>query len=75
MGGVTAEPMLVTPGADGILEAATDAKLIVAGLSLRYPPKGSELPIRRSSNAPRAVCSADLRFECAHERTDNGKNR
>lgn len=38
--GVTAEPVLVEPGAFGILAAASDACLIVAGLSPRYQTEG-----------------------------------
>jgi len=40
MSGVIAEPVLVTPGAEGILEAAKDAWLIVVGLSARYRSEG-----------------------------------
>jgi hypothetical protein len=38
--GVTAEPMLISPGAEGILEAAQEARLIVVGLSPRYRIEG-----------------------------------
>jgi DNA-binding SARP family transcriptional activator/class 3 adenylate cyclase len=38
--GVTAEPRLITPGADGVLGAASDARLIVVGLSPRYRTEG-----------------------------------
>jgi hypothetical protein len=37
---VTAEPLLVSPGAKGVLDAAGDARLIVVGLSARYRGEG-----------------------------------
>ena len=38
--GIVIEPVLVRGGADGILEAASDASLLVVGMSRRWPREG-----------------------------------
>ena len=38
--GVTAEPLLAEPGADGLVEAADDAALVVVGLTDRWQREG-----------------------------------
>ena len=38
--GIVAEPVLVRPGEEGVLEAARDARLLVVGLSDRWPTQG-----------------------------------
>jgi hypothetical protein len=38
--GVAAEPLLVDPGADGLLDAAREASLVVVGLSERWQREG-----------------------------------
>ncbi len=38
--GIVVEPALVRGGADGILEAASDASLLVVGMSRRWPSEG-----------------------------------
>jgi DNA-binding SARP family transcriptional activator len=53
--GVAAEPVLVAPGADGIVAAATDAALVILGLSDRWPHEGigaARLAIARDAPAP-----------------------
>jgi hypothetical protein len=53
--GVTAEPVLVPPGPDGILAQAADARLVVVGLSARFRETGlgeTRYEIARRSPAP-----------------------
>jgi len=53
--GATAEPLLIEPGARGVLAAADDACLIIAGLSLRYQTEGlgeARLAIVERATAP-----------------------
>jgi hypothetical protein len=53
--GVTAEPMLVAPGAAGIVEAAADAALVVLGLSDRWAQEGlgaARLAVARDAPSP-----------------------
>jgi DNA-binding SARP family transcriptional activator len=53
--GVTAEPLLVAPGASGIIEAADDAALVVLGLSERWAQEGlgtARLTVAREARSP-----------------------
>src|SRR5919198_1195737 len=53
--GVTAEPVLVPPGANGIVEAAGDAAVVVIGLSERWPHEGigaTRLAVARDARPP-----------------------
>jgi DNA-binding SARP family transcriptional activator len=53
--GVSAEPVLVAPGAAGIVEAADDAALVVLGLSERWAREGlgaARLAIARDAASP-----------------------
>jgi hypothetical protein len=38
--GIVTEPVLVRPGEEGVLDAAHDARLLVIGLSDRWPSEG-----------------------------------
>jgi DNA-binding SARP family transcriptional activator len=53
--GVTAEPVLVAPGAAGIVDAAADAALVVLGLSDRWAQEGlgaTRLAVAREAASP-----------------------
>ena len=53
--GVTAEPVLVPPGASGIVEAASEAAVVVIGLSERWPHEGigaTRLAVARDARPP-----------------------
>jgi DNA-binding SARP family transcriptional activator len=54
MVGIVTEPVLVPAGKDGILEAATDARLLVIGLSDRWRTEG--LGLERAAVAVAADC-------------------
>jgi DNA-binding SARP family transcriptional activator len=54
--GIAAEPLLVTPGDDGMLEAARDAGLVVVGLSSRWHREGlGEARLRLAREATATV--------------------
>jgi DNA-binding SARP family transcriptional activator len=62
--GVATEPLLVRPGAEGIVEAATEAGLVVAGLSERWRPEGlgeTRLEIARGARVPLLLVRRGLR--------------
>ncbi len=62
--GVAAEPVLVEPGTDALLEAAARAALIVAGLSDRWAREGlgaSRLELARCAAAPVVLVRRGLR--------------
>ena len=53
--GIVVEPVLVRGGADGILEAASDASLLVVGMSPRWPREGlgpTRLALARGARVP-----------------------
>ena len=53
--GVIAEPVLVAPGERGMLDASTDARLLVAGLSTRWHQEGlgpARLALAREARSP-----------------------
>jgi hypothetical protein len=52
--GIVTEPVLVPPGEQGVLEAARDARLLVIGLSDRWPTEGIG-PVRRAVAAGAGV--------------------
>jgi DNA-binding SARP family transcriptional activator len=52
--GIVTEPVLVPPGEQGVLEAARDARLLVIGLSDRWPSEGIG-PVRRAVAAGAGV--------------------
>jgi DNA-binding SARP family transcriptional activator len=62
--GVTAEPLLVEPGAAGLVEAAADASLVIVGLTERWQRDGLG-PVRRAlaetAPAPVLVVRSGLR--------------
>jgi DNA-binding SARP family transcriptional activator len=62
--GIVAEPVLVRPGADGVLSAATDASLLVVGLSARWQSEGlgaARLELARSARVPTLLVRRGLR--------------
>jgi DNA-binding SARP family transcriptional activator len=62
--GVHAEPVLVDPGASGILEAAGDAALVVLGLSERWAQEGigaARLAVARDAGSPVVLVRRGLR--------------
>jgi DNA-binding SARP family transcriptional activator len=62
--GITAEPVLVDPGTDGIVAAADGAALVVVGLSDRFAREGlgaSRIEIARRSAAPVVFVRRGLR--------------
>jgi DNA-binding SARP family transcriptional activator len=62
--GVATEPLLVPPGADGIVAAAADAGLVVAGLSDRWREEGlgeARTEIARSTRVPLLLVRRGLR--------------
>ena len=59
--GIVAEPVLVRPGEEGVLEAARDARLLVVGLSDRWRTEGIGHARLASPSAPtcrRSSCDA-----------------
>jgi hypothetical protein len=62
--GVTAEPLLVAPGATGIVEAAADAALVVLGLSDRWAQEGigaARLAVARDAASPVVLVRRGIR--------------
>ena len=62
--GVTAEPVLISPGEDGMLEASRDAGLLVVGLSTRWHYEGlgaARLALARHATAPTLFVHRGLR--------------
>jgi DNA-binding SARP family transcriptional activator len=62
--GIVAEPLLVPPGEDGMLEASRDAGLVVVGLSSRWHREGlgtTRLRLARDSTAPVLLVRRGLR--------------
>lgn len=62
--GVQAEPLLVEPGAEGLVEAAEHASLVIAGLSDRWPREGLgqvRLALVRRARPPALVVRRGLR--------------
>jgi DNA-binding SARP family transcriptional activator len=62
--GIVAEPVLVRPGAEGVLEAAKDASLLIVGLSPRWAVEGlgaARLEIARRSSIPTILVRRGLR--------------
>jgi DNA-binding SARP family transcriptional activator len=62
--GIAAEPMLVTAGEDGILEASADAGLLVVGLSSRWHREGvgaARLALAREARCPVLLVRRGLR--------------
>jgi DNA-binding SARP family transcriptional activator len=62
--GVPTEPLLVRPGADGIIHAAENAGLIVTGLSSRWRQEGlgeTRLAVARQAAAPTLLVRHGLR--------------
>ena len=62
--GIAAEPMLVTAGEEGILEASADAGLLVVGLSSRWHREGvgpARLALAREARSPVLLVRRGLR--------------
>jgi DNA-binding SARP family transcriptional activator len=62
--GVTPEPVLTSPGEDGMLEASRDAGLLVVGLSSRWHVEGlgpARLGLARNATAPTLFVHRGLR--------------
>jgi hypothetical protein len=62
--GVTAEPVLVAPGAAGIIEATRDAALVVLGLSDRWAQQGlgaTRLEVASHAASPVAIVRRGVR--------------
>jgi DNA-binding SARP family transcriptional activator len=62
--GIVAEPVLVEPGADGIVRAAHDAALVVVGLSDRWRKEGLgtvRLALARDTGTPTLLVRRGLR--------------
>jgi nucleotide-binding universal stress UspA family protein len=62
--GIVVEPVLVRGGADGILEAAFDASLLVVGMSPRWPREGlgpTRLALARGAGVPVLMVRQGLR--------------
>ena len=62
--GITAEPVLVAPGTDGIIAATGHAALVVVGLSDRFAREGlgaARIDIARRAAAPVALVRRGLR--------------
>ena len=61
---VAAEPLLAPPGADGILSASRDARLLVVGLSTRWPREGlgpARVRLARDAAPPTLLVRRGLR--------------
>ena len=62
--GIVAEPVLVRPGEEGVLEAARDARLLVVGLSDRWRTEGIgavRLAVAHSAGVPTLFVRRGLR--------------
>ena len=62
--GIAAEPLLVPPGENGMLEASHDAGLVVVGLSARWHREGlgaARLRLARAATAPALLVRRRLR--------------
>ena len=62
--GIVAEPVLVRPGEEGVLEAARDARLLVVGLSDRWRTEGighARLAVALGANVPTLFVRRGLR--------------
>ncbi|MGH3079443.1 MAG: BTAD domain-containing putative transcriptional regulator, partial [Gaiellaceae bacterium] len=62
--GIAAEPLLVSPGENGMLEASHDAALVVCGLSARWHREGlgdARLRLARDATAPVLLVRRGLR--------------
>jgi DNA-binding SARP family transcriptional activator len=62
--GIIAEPVLVRPGAEGVLSAASDASLLAVGLSARWEAEGlgaARLEVARAARVPTLLVRRGLR--------------
>jgi nucleotide-binding universal stress UspA family protein len=62
--GISAEPLLTTPGEEGMLEASRDAGLLVVGLSTRWHREGlgsARLRLAREATPPTLLVRRGLR--------------
>ena len=62
--GISAEPLLTPPGEEGMLEATTDAGLLVVGLSARWDREGigaARLRLAREATPPTLLVRRGLR--------------
>jgi DNA-binding SARP family transcriptional activator len=62
--GISAEPLLTTPGEEGMLEASRDARLLVVGLSTRWHREGlgpARLRLAREATPPTLLVRRGLR--------------
>jgi DNA-binding SARP family transcriptional activator len=62
--GISAEPLLITPGEDGMLQASNDAGLLVVGLSSRWHREGlgaARLRLAREAAPPTLLVRRGLR--------------
>jgi DNA-binding SARP family transcriptional activator len=62
--GISAEPLLTEPGEDGMLEASSDASLLVVGLSTRWHREGlgpARLRLARDATPPTLLVRRGLR--------------
>lgn len=62
--GISAEPLLIPPGEEGMLEASRDAGLVVVGLSSRWHVEGlgpARLRLAREATAPTLLVRRGLR--------------
>jgi DNA-binding SARP family transcriptional activator len=62
--GISAEPLLTSPGGDGMLEASRDAGLLVVGLSTRWHHEGlgaARLKLARDASPPTLLVRRGLR--------------
>ena len=62
--GISAEPLLITAGAEGVLEASRDAGLVVVGLSPRWHREGlgpARLKLVRDATPPTLLVRRGLR--------------
>ena len=62
--GISAEPLLISPGEEGMLEASRDAGLLVVGLSTRWHREGlgaARLRLAREATPPTLLVRRGLR--------------
>ena len=62
--GISAEPLLMSPGEDGVLDASRDAGLLVVGLSARWHREGlgpARLRLAREASPPTLLVRRGLR--------------
>jgi DNA-binding SARP family transcriptional activator len=62
--GISAEPLLISPGEEGVLEASRDAGLLVVGLSTRWHREGlgpARLVLARDATPPTLLVRRGLR--------------